>query len=57
MPEPGVVAPLLDRETLEELRGAVGPGRLPRLIQVFIEETRARIARIRALFRAPPPQT
>jgi HPt (histidine-containing phosphotransfer) domain-containing protein len=46
MPEPGIVAPLLDRETLEELRGAVGPGRLPRLIQVFVEETRARIARI-----------
>ena len=46
IPEPGVVAPLLDRETLEELRAAVGPGRLPRLIQVFAEETRARLARI-----------
>jgi len=46
MPEPGSVAPLLDRETLEELRSAVGPGRLPRLIQVFIEESRARLARI-----------
>lgn len=46
MPEPGNVAPLLDRETLEELRSAVGPGRLPRLIQVFIEESRARLARI-----------
>ena len=42
------MAPLLDRETLEELRSAVGPGRLPRLIQVFVEETRARLARITA---------
>ena len=48
LPEPGNVAPLLDRETLEELRSAVGPGRLPRLIQVFVEETRARLARITA---------
>ena len=46
LPEPGRVAPLLDRETLEELRSAVGPGRLPRLIHVFIDETRARLARI-----------
>ena len=46
VPEPGSVAPLLDRETLEELRSAVGPGRLPRLIQVFMEESRARLARI-----------
>ncbi len=46
IPEPGTTQPLLDRETLEELRDAVGPGRLPRLIHVFIEETRARIARM-----------
>ena len=46
VPEPGMVAPLLDRETLEELRSAVGPGRLPRLILVFMEESRARLARI-----------
>ncbi len=46
VPEPGIVAPVLDRETLEELRSAVGPGRLPRLIHVFIDETRARLARM-----------
>ncbi|MCS6891884.1 MAG: ATP-binding protein [Rhodovarius sp.] len=44
--EPSAGPPLLDRETLEELRQAVGPGRLPRLIQVFMEETRARVARM-----------
>jgi PAS domain S-box-containing protein len=47
-PEPRASAPLLDRETLEELRTAVGPGRLPRLIGVFSEETRARLARMGA---------
>ncbi len=39
---------LLDHATLDELRGAVGPGRLPRLIGVFAEETRARLARLAA---------
>jgi HPt (histidine-containing phosphotransfer) domain-containing protein len=33
---------------LQELRAAVGPGRLPRLIGVFAEETRARVARLTA---------
>ncbi len=47
-PEPGGAVPLLDRETLEELRIAVGPGRLPRLIHVFTEETRARVHRMLA---------
>ncbi len=46
VPEPGATVPLLDRETLEELRSAVGPGRLPRLIHVFSEETRARVQRM-----------
>jgi hypothetical protein len=45
-PDPGARPVLLDRETLEELRAAVGPGRLPRLIAVFAEETRARLKRI-----------
>lgn len=47
--EPGATAPLLDRETLEELRAAVGPGRLPRLISVFTAETRERVRRMHAL--------
>jgi PAS domain S-box-containing protein len=47
-PEPQQAPPLLDRETLEELRAAVGPGRLPRLIGVFAEETRARLGRMQA---------
>jgi len=47
--EPGAVAPLLDRETLEELRAAVGPGRLPRLISVFTAETKERVRRMHAL--------
>lgn len=47
-PEPGS-PPLLDRETLEELRVAVGPGRLPRLVDSFLEETRARVARMQPL--------
>jgi HPt (histidine-containing phosphotransfer) domain-containing protein len=33
---------------LQELRAAVGPGRLPRLIGVFADETRARVARLTA---------
>lgn len=47
--EPGATAPLLDRETLEELRSAVGPGRLPRLISVFTAETKERVRRMHAL--------
>jgi len=46
--EPHETPALLDLATLEELRSAVGPGRLPRLIGVFAEETRARLARLRA---------
>ncbi len=45
-PDPGSLPPLLDRETLEELRAAVGPGRLPRLIGVFRRETEDRMARL-----------
>lgn len=48
-PEPGLQAPLLDRETLEELRAAVGPGRLPRLISVFSAETKERVRRMHGL--------
>jgi PAS domain S-box-containing protein len=44
--EPHETPALLDLATLEELRSAVGPGRLPRLIEVFAEETRARLARL-----------
>ncbi|MBX9748259.1 MAG: response regulator [Roseococcus sp.] len=47
--EPGATAPLLDRETLEELRAAVGPGRLPRLISVFTAETKERVRRMHSL--------
>ncbi|MBY0336384.1 MAG: response regulator [Acetobacteraceae bacterium] len=47
--EPVIAAPLLDRETLEELRAAVGPGRLPRLITVFTQETQERVQRILGL--------
>jgi hypothetical protein len=46
--EPHATPALLDHATLEELRSAVGPGRLPRLIGVFAEETRARLARLAA---------
>jgi hypothetical protein len=46
--EPQGAPSLLDHTTLEELRSAVGPGRLPRLIGVFAEETRARLARLAA---------
>ncbi len=45
----GAGAPLLDRETLEELRAAVGPGRLPRLVGVFVQETEERVRRMAAL--------
>jgi len=45
--EPNPAGPtLIDHTTLQELRAAVGPGRLPRLIGVFAEETRARVARL-----------
>lgn len=45
--EPDPAGPtLIDHTTLQELRAAVGPGRLPRLIGVFAEETRARVARL-----------
>jgi PAS domain S-box-containing protein len=46
--EPHAAPALLDHTTLDELRSAVGPGRLPRLIGVFAEETRARLARLAA---------
>ncbi|NMJ41877.1 response regulator [Roseomonas sp. JC162] len=46
--EPHTAPALLDLATLDELRSAVGPGRLPRLIGVFAEETRARLARLAA---------
>ena len=47
--EPNPAGPtLIDHTTLQELRAAVGPGRLPRLIGVFAEETRARVARLTA---------
>jgi PAS domain S-box-containing protein len=49
--EPGPAHPLLVRDTLEELRAAVGPGRLPDLIGVFAAETLARLHRLRD---APP---
>ncbi|MEY4793898.1 MAG: hypothetical protein RL724_834 [Pseudomonadota bacterium] len=45
--EPDPAGPtLIDHTTLQELRAAVGPGRLPRLIGVFAEETRARVIRL-----------
>jgi hypothetical protein len=44
--EPHAVPSLLDHATLDELRSAVGPGRLPSLLGVFAEETRARLARL-----------
>lgn len=40
--------PLLDRQTLEELRAAVGSGRLLALVTAFVEESRIRIARMLA---------
>jgi PAS domain S-box-containing protein len=47
--EPNPAGPtLIDHTTLQELRAAVGPGRLPRLIGVFADETRARVARLTA---------
>lgn len=48
-PATQVQAPLLDRETLEELRAAVGPGRLPRLLGVFSAETKDRVRRMHGL--------
>ena len=47
--EPAAPGILLDRQTLEELRAAVGPGQLPRLLRAFAEETRARLTRLLAL--------
>ncbi|MGG5817553.1 ATP-binding protein [Falsiroseomonas sp. HW251] len=44
--EPGPAHVVLVRETLEELRAAVGPGRLPDLVGVFAAETLARIGRL-----------
>ena len=44
--EPGPAHALLVRETLEELRAAVGPGRLPDLLGVFAAETLARLRRL-----------
>ena len=41
-----LVPSVIDHTTLQELRAAVGPGRLPRLIGVFADETRARVARL-----------
>ncbi|WP_270936865.1 ATP-binding protein [Falsiroseomonas oryzae] len=52
--EPGPAHALLVRETLEELRAAVGPGRLPDLIGVFAAET---LARLRRLSEHPPLAT
>jgi hypothetical protein len=45
--EPGPAHALLVHDTLEELRTAVGPGRLPDLIGVFAAETLARLRRLR----------
>ncbi|HZF77460.1 MAG TPA: ATP-binding protein, partial [Acetobacteraceae bacterium] len=45
-PEPGAGAALLDHATLAELRAAVGPGRLPQLLDIFAEETQARLGRL-----------
>lgn len=47
--EPAAPGILLDRQTLVELRAAVGPGQLPRLLRAFVEETRARLSRLLAL--------
>lgn len=47
-PEPGPAHSLLDRETVEELRGALGPGRLPDLIAIFVAETESRLRRLLA---------
>ncbi len=44
--EPGPAHALLVRETLDELRAAIGPGRLPDLIGVFAAETLARLRRL-----------
>jgi hypothetical protein len=49
--EPGPAHAVLVRETLEELRAAVGPGRLPDLIGIFAAET---LARVRRLAENPP---
>ena len=49
--EPGPGHALLGRETLEELRAAVGPGRLPDLVGIFANET---LARLRRLATRPP---
>ncbi len=46
--EPGPHHAILAHETLEELRAAVGPGRLPDLLGVFAAETLARLRRLEA---------
>ncbi len=50
--EPAEELPLVDRATLDELRGAVEPGRLPQLIAVFVEETEGRLAELEAAHAA-----
>jgi HPt (histidine-containing phosphotransfer) domain-containing protein len=49
--EPGEAPVLLVHDTLDELRAAVGPGRLPDLIGVFAAET---LTRLRRLAGNPP---
>jgi hypothetical protein len=46
--EPGAAPVLLVHDTLDELRAAVGPGRLPDLIGVFAAETLGRLRRLGA---------
>jgi hypothetical protein len=46
MPEPAPCLALLGHDTLEQLRAAVGPSRLPDLIGVFAAETLARLRRL-----------
>jgi hypothetical protein len=44
--DPGPAHALLARETLEELRAALGPGRLPDLVGIFAAETLGRLRRL-----------
>jgi hypothetical protein len=46
--EPGPSLALVSHETLEDLRAAVGPGKLPDLVGVFATETLARLRRLLA---------
>jgi PAS domain S-box-containing protein len=48
LPEPGPGMALVGRDTLDELRAAVGPGRLPDLVGVFAVETIGRLKRLQA---------